>query len=263
MSYFKGIYGTYDGTNFEPIRIDSATSSLSTIGYEHHEIHSNSHYFIQDFETDFDSAEVLDFVFTTYNNSKWVHLIFSYECTNLCQLDIYEGATVTANTGTLVIQRGNNRAKCFSGAHTGGNGQATVMTNSGAAFTVDALIGWKIYNITDGSYGIITDNDATTVTVSALVGGTDNDWDTADQYEINQSLSIVRAGQTVSAVGIRIAGQSGGDADNASKGTPGGSKRENEWILRPNTSYLFRFTGGVNDSILGYNAEWYEHTDKN
>ena len=262
MSYFKGIYGTYDGTNFEPVRIDASTHSLSTVSYEHHEIHGNSHYFIQDFETDFDSSEVLNFVFTTNDSAKWVHLVFAYECTGLCQVDIYEGATVTANTGALVIQHGNNRALCASGAHTGGNGEATVMTDSNAAFTVDALIDWKIYNVTDGSYGIITDNDATSVTVAALVGGTDNDWDTADQYEINRSLSIVRAGQTIGADGVRIAGMSGGDADNAARGAPGGAKRSSEWILRPNTSYVFRFTGGVNDSILGYEAEWYEHTDK-
>lgn len=81
-------------------------------------------------------------------------------------IDFYEGATVTANTGGLIVQFGNNRAKCASGAHTAGT-SATVMTDSGAAFTVDAYIGWKIYNITDGSYGIVTDNDATTVTVAS------------------------------------------------------------------------------------------------
>ena len=263
MSYFKGIYGSYDGTNFVPVRVDSSTNSLQTMEYEHHEIHGNSHYFIEDFEIDFDSTEVLDFVFTTEAGTKWVHLLFAYECTGACQADIYEGATVTANTGALVVQRGNNRAKCFSGAHDGGDDNATVMTDSTAAFTVDALIGWKIYNITDGSYGVITDNDATSVTVAALVGGTGNDWDDDDQYEINQSLNIVRAGQTIGALGVRVAGQYGGTADNAARGAPGGAKRTSEWILRPSTSYVFRFTGKVNDSILSYEAEWYEHTDKN
>ena len=254
-----------DGVDYVPGNsgIDSSTESIITTNDETNKIHSNDHYFIEDFETDFDAAEVLNFVFTTDDSAKWVHLILDYECTKLCQLDIYEGATVTANTGTLVTQFGNNRAKCFSGAHTAAGNNATVMTDSGAAFTVDALIGWKIYNITDGSYGIITDNDATTVTVAALVGGTDNDWDTNDQYEINRSLSIVRANQTITADGIRLGGQSAGDATLPNQGIPGGQRKEKKIILRQNTSYIFRFTGGVNDSILTYNGEWYEHTDKN
>lgn len=70
-----------------------------------------------------------------------------------------------------------------SGSHTAST-STTVMTDSTAAFTVDALIGMTIYNTTDGSSGVITDNDATTVTVASLSGGTDNDWDTDDLYEI-------------------------------------------------------------------------------
>ncbi len=71
-----------------------------------------------------------------------------------------------------------------TGTHTAAGNNATVMTDSGAAFTVDALIGQTIVNTTDGSAGVITDNDATTVTVAALTNGTDNDWDTSDAYTI-------------------------------------------------------------------------------
>jgi hypothetical protein len=246
----------------DELRIDASTNSAQTTSYPHHEIHSNSHYFIEDFATDFDAAETLDFCLTTSNTAAWIHLLFAYECTGLCQLDIYEKVALTANAGALVVQRGNNRAKCFSGIHDGGDNDATVMADSTAAFTVDALIGWKIYNITDGSYGIITDNDATSITVAALVGGTGNDWDDDDQYEINRSLSLLRANQTITDLGIRMSGQSSGSADNPNRGTPGGTSRESELILRPNTAYVFRFTGGVNDSILTYQGEWYEHADK-
>jgi hypothetical protein len=71
-----------------------------------------------------------------------------------------------------------------TGTHDGGNNEATVMTDSTASWTVDALIGRTIKNVTDVSTGTITDNDATTVTVAALSGGTDDDWDTNDKYEI-------------------------------------------------------------------------------
>jgi hypothetical protein len=265
MSLWKLLTAAYNAAgDYARMRIDAATSSLQQVSYEHHEIHSNSHYFVEDFDdTNFEATDVIDFVFTTVTGSSWVHLVFAYEAVGLAQLDAYEGATGTANAGTLIVPRANNRAKTYCGNHTAAGNNATVMTDANASFPVDGLIGWKIYNITDGSYGIVTDNDGTTVTVAALVGGTDNDWDTNDQYEINRSLSILRANQTILALGDRFAGQSGGDASNPNQGIPGGATRENEWILRPNTTYLFRFTSGVNDNTLSYNAEWYEHTDHN
>ena len=265
MSFFETVYNKVFQTKtneWVKQQADASTNAAAVVQYEHLEIHSNSHYFIEDFESDFDSGEVLDFVFTTDDSAKWAHLIFAFEASKLCTVDFYEGVTATANTGTLVVQRGNNRARCYSGSHSAAT-SATVMTDSSASFTTDALIGWKIYNITDGSYGIVTDNDTTTVTVASLIGGTDNDWDTNDDYEINRSLSIIRANQTITDLGIRMGGQSGGDETNPNRGIPGGVSRENEFILRQNTTYVFRFTSGVNDNILTYNGEWYEHTDKN
>lgn len=67
---------------------------------------------------------------------------------------------------------------------------AAFMTDSGEAFTVDGLIGWTIYNITDGSSAVITDNTATTVT-GTLSGGTDNDWDSGDKYVIGYKLAEI------------------------------------------------------------------------
>jgi len=69
-----------------------------------------------------------------------------------------------------------------TGTHDGGDDQA-ILTDSTAVWTVDAWIGFYLFNITDGSYGIITDNDATTITAT-LANGTDNDWDDDDVYEI-------------------------------------------------------------------------------
>ena len=253
------LYG-FNGTTWDRVRVDAATAALDVIDYEHHEIHSNSHYFLQGFTT-LASAATLDFCVTTFNSASWPHLVFNFQSSLLMILQVYEMSDFDAD-GTLAVQQANNRAKTFSGTHTAAGNNATVMTDSAAAFTVDALIGWKIYNITDGSYGIVTDNDGTTVTVAELVGGTDNDWDTSDQYVINRSLVIVKLDCTVNSLGILIASLSGGSGTNPSNGTPGGASRDNEWVLRPNTKYLFRFTSGAAGNILEYNAEWYEHTDK-
>ena len=76
-----------------------------------------------------------------------------------------------------------------TGKHTAGT-SATVLTD-GSDYRVsnpwiaDALIGATIYNLTETSSGAITDNDATTITVSSLSGGdADNNWDTNDVYYI-------------------------------------------------------------------------------
>lgn len=39
--------------------------------------------------------------------------------------------------------------------------------------------------------------------------------------------------------------------------------RENELILKQNTSYLFRITSNASTNLTCYNGEWYEHTNKN
>ena len=245
--------------------VDAVTESLQTVAYEHHEIHSNSHYFVRGYvpEGSFDATDVVDFGFYTDDSTKLVHLLFSYATRGEVIIQVYEGATVTADTGSLIVQRGSNRAKTFIGSHTNVASSATVMTDSNASFTVDALIGWKIYNITDGSYGIITDNDATTVTVASLTGGTNNDWDQDDEYEINRSLSQLKSGPTITDTGQLIWSGSVGDSTNPTTGVPGSSGRSSEVILRQGTWYIFRFTSGVNNNVLSYDAEWYEHTDKN
>lgn len=69
-----------------------------------------------------------------------------------------------------------------TGAHDGGDNKAK-LTDSGEAWTVDQFVGLSVYNVTDGSSGTITANDATTVT-AALAGGTENDWDDGDVYTI-------------------------------------------------------------------------------
>jgi len=69
-----------------------------------------------------------------------------------------------------------------TGAHTGANNQAAL--EDGAAFWgTDELVGCTIYNVTDGSAGAITANTDVKVTAT-LAGGTDNDWDTDDEYVI-------------------------------------------------------------------------------
>ena len=82
------------------------------------------------------------------------------------------------------------------GVHDGGNDHAH-LDDADAGLTVSALIDMTLYNITDGSSGIITANTATNVTAT-LAGGTGNDWDDGDVWNIapgpSQSGSVFYIG---------------------------------------------------------------------
>ena len=89
----------------------------------------------------------------------------------------FAGNTITGTT---------NRTFTFYadwGTHDGGDNQVAVLTDSTATWTADAYVGMTVLNLTDGSSGTIADNDATTVTAT-LTGGTENDWDNGDDYDI-------------------------------------------------------------------------------
>ena len=68
------------------------------------------------------------------------------------------------------------------GAHDGAD-NASVMTDSNAGFDPGQWVGYTITNSTDGSSGTITANTESTVTAT-LSGGTQNDWDAGDVYQI-------------------------------------------------------------------------------
>jgi len=108
--------------------------------------------------------------------------------------DIWDGLQVIANQGMdlQIVQNGAVVSTDFwnynvKGSHTG-SANASVLSDSGASWSTDQWVGYYIKNITDNSWGVITANTATTITAT-LYGGTDNDWDTSDNYSIVQGLN--------------------------------------------------------------------------
>ena len=69
-----------------------------------------------------------------------------------------------------------------SGVHDGGADQA-IMTDAGIDIGANALVGMTVYNVTDVSSCTITANAATTITCT-LSGGTDNNWDDGDVWQV-------------------------------------------------------------------------------
>ena len=86
----------WNNTSWREVKIDASTRSLQTIGYEHHEIHSGSHYYVCGFETLALNA-FTEFYFTTPITSKEVHMTFEFSGTqqtemvvhNQCSFDYY------------------------------------------------------------------------------------------------------------------------------------------------------------------------------
>lgn len=85
-----------------------------------------------------------------------------------------------------------------SGAHSGADG-STDLEDVSQAFEVNEFVGRSLVNTTDGSSGEITANTATTIT-AVLAGGTENDWDMSDNYQVLSGFSnesLITAGALV------------------------------------------------------------------
>lgn len=97
---------------------------------------------------------------------------------------IYIAATQPNAKLISILEQDEPIATGAVGTHDAGT-SATVLTDSTANFgATNLIIGLTINNTTDGSLGVITANTATTITVSALTGGSGNDWESADAYTI-------------------------------------------------------------------------------
>ena len=85
--------------------IDASTEAIYTIDYEHHELHSGSHYTLSGFST-VASGVTNKFTFKT-PQAKEVHLVFEVAGTSQTEFYLHEG--VTATGGTAVVPINNNR----------------------------------------------------------------------------------------------------------------------------------------------------------
>jgi len=79
--------------------------------------------------------------------------------------------------------------EAYTGTHTGSDNEATVLTDASAGWDTNELVGQRLFNTTDGSYGTVASNTSTTATVASLSGplGTEgDDWDEDDEYVVQR-----------------------------------------------------------------------------
>ena len=106
----------------------------------------------------------------------------------------FDGFVNFGNVGVVlqIAQDGAILADDFWNYNVGGaddtSTDAAFMTDTGASFTTNEFVGHIIKNTTDLSIALITANTSTTVT-GTLFGGTENDWDSGDNYLISQGLN--------------------------------------------------------------------------
>lgn len=98
------------------------------------------------------------------------------------------GATTIAKTDIP-------REKIVGGSHDGAGNNASLVDTTKDFLALGVRIGEIVKNTTDGSQGVVTalatttnPNDTLTMTLS---GGTDDDWDVSDTYEIVDGRSII------------------------------------------------------------------------
>ena len=85
---------------------DASTEAINIIDYNHHEIHSGSHYFVRGY-TDMSDGDSIAFSLTTPNTTKWTHIIFNISHSGLLTVKMFETATVSS--GDTITPYNNDR----------------------------------------------------------------------------------------------------------------------------------------------------------
>jgi hypothetical protein len=102
------VQGSINTDEWRDINIDESTRALEVITYEHHEIHSGSHYNYCDYSLNESVDVIIEFVMTTPDTTKWVHLAFGIYSSEGATVELYEGPSGVVG-GSTIIPRNNNR----------------------------------------------------------------------------------------------------------------------------------------------------------
>ena len=85
---------------------DGSTNAMSSLSWEHHEIHEGDHYFVNGYTT-LGSGDSIMFEISTPNSTKWTHMVFDVISSGILETRVYEGGTVTGRTA--ITPQNNNR----------------------------------------------------------------------------------------------------------------------------------------------------------
>lgn len=161
--------------------IDASTETLQTISYEHHEIHSGSHYNYCDYSLNEGSGNTIEFVMTTPNTTKWAHLVFQVYSSEGATLELYEGTTGVTG-GTAITPRNNNRNSSNVSDITLIKDPTTITDNGTRASGYLAGGGRTSGVVERGNEFVLKQNTAYLVRITSLAVSNDISW-CAEWYE--------------------------------------------------------------------------------
>lgn len=100
-------------------------------------------------------------------------------------------------------------------------------------------------------------------TIDVYEGGTATGGTAVTAYNNNRNSSgtssaTILANPTWNG-GTKIIGVKFGTSGSPLASGGGSARRENELILKQNTTYLWRIVSGASDNDIGYRGEWFEH----
>lgn len=93
----------------------NGVNAVKSIDYEHHEIHSGNHFFVQGYQ-DLSINQVLDFTWLMPNTTKWIHWTWEISTESETLWQVYETAIVTnALANSAVILNSDRNSAVISG----------------------------------------------------------------------------------------------------------------------------------------------------
>lgn len=97
-----------DPTTLDGAELDDSTNTMQTIEYEHHEIHSGSHFMYSDYDNDVDTGTPKYYRITTPDTTKELHVLIILYSEGAGTWWLYENPTVNA-AGTPATLYNSNR----------------------------------------------------------------------------------------------------------------------------------------------------------
>jgi len=96
-----------------------------------------------------------------------------------------ESVEIPYNFAIVAKQTGEGQITGAATSNGTSSGNGSTLTDSGGGFSPEVAPGDMVHNTTDGSNGVVLSVTSDTAIVTALFGGTNNDWTSGDSYVIN------------------------------------------------------------------------------
>lgn len=121
--------------------------------------------------------------FVKYNDGSNDYFLYLDDYETIIHSNQTTSQTIPSRFALISATLGNNLTGTVTSAGALASGECT-LTDSGASFSTTVSVGDEVHNTTDDSHGFILAVTSGTALVTALFGGTDNDWDSSDAYVV-------------------------------------------------------------------------------